>query len=262
MQAYTAAKTRILSHQNANDWAVLGRDDPVAWDLADQVKGRLLSFGWQAPPTNQSGTFLEDQRIYLRQGGKDEYLLGREDILLRGDHNVLNVLAACAVAGAAGWQVEAMRAGVVGFSGVEHRLEFVRTWGGAEWYNDSIATAPERTMAAIQAFEEPLVLLVGGRDKNLPWQELAALIRQRVDHLVVFGELADLIAKAVGPVKSNGRLYTIERAAGLREAVQMAAQVVEPGDVVLLSPGGTSFDEFKDFAQRGEYYRRWVEELP
>jgi UDP-N-acetylmuramoylalanine--D-glutamate ligase len=148
-----------------------------------------------------------------------------------------------------------MRSGLDGFTGVPHRLEFVRRWGGADWYNDSIATAPERSMAAIRSFDEPLVLLVGGRDKDLPWEDFAALVRQRVDHLILFGEAADKIARAMG----EG--YPLTRCAGLREAVQAAEMIVKPGDVVLLSPGGTSFDEFKDFEERGECFRQLVMSL-
>jgi UDP-N-acetylmuramoylalanine--D-glutamate ligase len=156
---------------------------------------------------------------------------------------------------------EAMKAGVESFSGVAHRLEFVRSWGGADWYNDSIATAPERVIADIHAFDEPLVLLLGGRDKDLPWKDLADLVHQRVDHVILFGEAAGLIARAIGS-QTGSRPYSVEKCENLEQAVQAAAEVVEPGDVVLLSPGGTSFDAFRDFAARGEQFRSWVNKLP
>jgi len=155
---------------------------------------------------------------------------------------------------------EAMRVGVAGFHGVAHRLELVRSWGGAAWYNDSIATAPERTIAAIRSFDEPLVLLLGGRDKNLPWDELAVLVRQRVDHVVLFGEAAGLIGQAIES-QTGQRPRSLVRCENLEQAVRAAAEVVEPGDVVLLSPGGTSFDAFRDFAERGEQFRKWVNAL-
>jgi len=116
-------------------------------------------------------------------------------------------------------------------------------------------------MAAIQAFDEPLILLLGGRDKNLPWEKLAGVVHQRVDHVIVFGEAAEKILQAIGMPQPGSRLETIDHAPDLRSAVQTAAAVVQPGDVVLLSPGGTSFDEFKDFEERGEFYRKWVNEL-
>ena len=113
-----------------------------------------------------------------------------------------------------------MLAGVTGFNGVAHRLEFVDSRNGAAWYNDSIATAPERTMAAIRSFDEPLVLLLGGRDKNLPWEDLAALVHQRVDHVVLFGEAADKIQLALGTVNEQQRTvqhFPLYRAAGSRQ---------------------------------------------
>jgi UDP-N-acetylmuramoylalanine--D-glutamate ligase len=147
------------------------------------------------------------------------------------------------------------------FTGVPHRLEFVRTYQGANWYNDSIATAPERTIAAIESFDKPLILLLGGRDKNLPWEKLASLVHRRISHVVLFGEATELISKAIGPVQKGQTLLSITCCATLQEAVQAAAKIVKEGDVVLLSPGGTSFDAFKDFEERGEYYRKWVNEL-
>ncbi|MEJ5202680.1 MAG: UDP-N-acetylmuramoyl-L-alanine--D-glutamate ligase, partial [Anaerolineales bacterium] len=159
--AYTAAKARILTFQTERDAAVLSCDDPVTWGLAGQVRGRLITFGRQRPPAGQLGTFVENNAIYLSNGGQCFKVIGCNDIQLRGDHNLLNVLAACAIAHAAGFSVSAMIAGIRGFTGVPHRLEYVRTLHGVDWYNDSIATAPERTIAAIRSFQEPLVLLLG-----------------------------------------------------------------------------------------------------
>ena len=146
------------------------------------------------------------------------------------------------------------------FRGVPHRLELVRELNGVRWYNDSIATAPERSMAAIRAFDEPIVLLLGGRDKNLPWEELMQLVNERVDHVVIFGEAADKIQKVAESLRLRENHF-ITRASNLHQAIRKAAEVAKSGDVVLLSPGGTSFDEFKDFAERGERFREWVQEL-
>lgn len=261
MEAYTAAKARILEFQTAQDTAILGRDDPGAWDLRHKVRGRLYSFGFSPMPEGGQGTFLRQGVIYMRTQDEETALLAESSVQLRGDHNRLNVLAACALACAAGLPLEAIKAGIHDFHGVAHRLELVREWNGARWYNDSIATAPERSMAAIRAFDEPIVLLLGGRDKNLPWDELAALVHERVDHVVLFGEAAEKINAALGLAIPGGRPFTLARCAGLEEAVQVAAGVAEAGDVVLLSPGGTSFDEFRDFEERGEVFRTWVSEL-
>ena len=185
------------------------------------------------------------------------------EIRLRGEHNLLNVLAACAIAAAAGWPVEVMRAGVKGFSGVEHRLEFVRTWGGADWYNDSKATSPGMTVTAMQAFEEPLVILAGGRDKDLPWGGFAAQVQAQADHVILFGEAAEKIKAALEQVEQqNDRTYSLDICEGLDQAVESAARLACPGDVVLLAPGGTSFDEFSDFEARGRRYKQLVNQLP
>jgi UDP-N-acetylmuramoylalanine--D-glutamate ligase len=266
MQAYSATKARILMFQSPDDSAILGRDDPGAWSLKEMAPGKVSSFGFSDLAGSQVGVYQHGDAIYLRREPNSEatLVIHAREIALRGAHNLRNVMAACAIAAAAGLPVEAMRAGVIGFAGVPHRLEFVRSWGGADWYNDSIATAPERAMAALRSFEEPVVLLAGGRDKNLPWDEFAALVRRRVDHLIVFGEASEIILKAIrqDSVNSGQMLQSVTLCKGLREAVQAAALIVQPGDVVLLSPGGTSYDEFKDFEERGECFAQWVKNLP
>lgn len=269
MEAYAAAKARIVQYQQPDDVAVLGQEDDGAWELAAQAPGRVFSFGLRQTPAfrvgdyPQAGTYLHGETLTLWDGESHHPLFPREKILLRGEHNLLNVLAACAIAHAAGIPPSAMRAGLEDFTGVEHRLEFVRSWQGAAWYNDSIATAPERAMAAIQSFEEPLVLLAGGRDKDLPWGEFAQLVQERVRHVVIFGEAARIVEDALRSAaqKVTGQAIPRTRCEGLEDAVRAAARVQEEGDVVLLSPGGTSFDEFRDFAERGEWFRKWVHEL-
>jgi UDP-N-acetylmuramoylalanine--D-glutamate ligase len=262
MKAYIHAKAQIIRYQTSRDIAILGCEDPGAWSLRDSIQGKLITFGLNHPSGNQPGTFLRDGKVSFWDGKSSIDIIPQEVIALRGEHNLLNVLAACAIARAVDLPIEAMRVGVAGFSGVEHRLEFVRTWGGADWYNDSIATAPERSLAAIRSFDQPLVLLVGGRDKDLPWGELVVMVRQRVDHLIIFGEAREIIVQAVGAVPPGERPYTVTSCDGLEDAVREASRVVKPGDVVLLSPGGTSFDEFRDFAERGERFRTWVNNLP
>jgi len=260
MEAYTAAKQRILNFQATGDTAILCREDPGSWRLRGKVNSRLISFGFGHIPGKQDGSFLSDGILHLRKRGVEIPLLRRDQIQLRGEHNVMNALAAFAIGYAAGLPLDAMREAAEDFRAVAHRLELVREWNGAKWYNDSIATAPERTMAAIRSFTEPIVLLLGGRDKNLPWEELAALVHERVERVVIFGEAAEKIAAALE--QAHGPLQkTVERCKDLEEAVQAAARVTEPGEVVLLSPGGTSFDQFRDFEERGEAFRKWVSEL-
>jgi UDP-N-acetylmuramoylalanine--D-glutamate ligase len=263
MEDYTAAKRRILDFQQEKGTAVLGRDDPGAWRLAPNARGRLVSFGFSPLVEDQEGIVVEGDRIYWQDAQGRSEVLDFGKIELRGEHNQLNVMAACAISLAAGFPLRAVQQGVEGFRGVPHRLEYVRTYRGADWYNDSIATAPERAMAAIRSFDEPLVLLAGGRDKNLPWEEFASLVQQRVDYLVVFGEAAEKIEKAVASARSSSATGPeIIRCQGLEQAVGAAARAARPGSVVLLSPGGTSFDEYKDFEERGEAFRQWVARLP
>ncbi len=261
MQAYTAAKTRILEFQSKGDVAVLGYDDKGAWGLRNEVKGTLLAFSLSELDEGLNGTYLHEGLLNLRDGNAYLPLILREKILLRGDHNVANVLAAFAIGHAAGFPLDAMLEAVEDFRGVAHRLELVCELRGVRWYNDSMASAPERTLAAIRAFDEPIVLMLGGRDKDLPWEALMQLVSERVDHVVLFGEAAEKIQKTANSLGLGQKRYTLSRTAGLREAVLQAADVAESGDVVLLSPGGTSFDEFKDFAERGERFKVWVQEL-
>lgn len=261
MQAYTAAKANILKFQQSSDIAVLGHEDAGAWSLSDEVKGKLIVFGFERSRAGLRGTYLNGDQLSLFDGNETLPIMKTSDIQLRGRHNILNVLAACAIAYAAGLPVEAMSAGVQDFHGVAHRLEFVREINGVKWYNDSIATAPERTAAALRSFREPLVLLLGGRDKALPWEKLAELIHERVDHVILFGEAAAKIKAAIGPLSDTQRPFSIRECTGLQEAVHAAYQTAQPGNVVLLSPGGTSFDEFKDFEERGERFRLWVNQL-
>ncbi|MGB4594588.1 MAG: UDP-N-acetylmuramoyl-L-alanine--D-glutamate ligase [Anaerolineaceae bacterium] len=261
MEAYRAAKANILIHQKKGDVAVLNRDDEGSWEMHDAVKGDLMTFGFKKPPSHLNGTYVDRGRVCLQSGKDTIKMFPVEWIQLRGKHNLSNVLAAAALAACANLALPAIQLAIDEFAGVPHRLEFVREYKGAKWYNDSIATAPERTQAAIDSFEEPIILLLGGRDKNLPWENLAEQIRQKVSRVVLFGEAADLISDAIGPKKRGQNLQSVVKCDTLQEAIKTAANQVVEGDVVLLSPGGTSFDAFKDFEERGECYRKWVNEL-
>jgi UDP-N-acetylmuramoylalanine--D-glutamate ligase len=151
------------------------------------------------------------------------------------------------------------------FAGVPHRLEVVREREGVLWVNDSIATSPERAMAALRAFSEPLVLLAGGRDKHLPWEEWADLAMERTRAVVAFGDAVPIIRQALEGARARGRgganNPVLREVATLDDAVEHAADLARAGDVVLLSPGGTSFDAFGDFEARGERFRDLVTAL-
>lgn len=255
---------------------VLGADDAITgrWARAGRVEiepgegqeartfsltGRMLGFGLGEPVGE--GCWLVGSQVVLRMDGREQHVLPVDEIQLRGRHNVQNVMAACAIAGAIGVEPSAMAQVAGVFPGVEHRLELVRELNGVRWYNDSIATAPERAAAALRSFDEPIVLLAGGRDKKLPWAEFARLARQRVRVLIVFGESAELIEQAVVSSFQGKADLRLIRCDDLAAAVAAAAQAAQSGDVVLLSPGGTSFDAYKDFAARGEHFRSLVKAL-
>jgi len=261
MAKYITAKARILTNQSNNDVAVLNRDDPNVRELFAEVNGRRITFGINPPHNKQDATYYKRGKLYLQASGQVAKIIKSDLINIRGTHNLYNVLAAIAISAAATFSLPAMYDGIVNFKGVSHRLEFVRSWRGADWYNDSIATTPERAIAGIDSFDQPIILLAGGRDKDLPWERLGQVIQQRVDHLVLFGEAADLIMETVTGQGKETQRFTVDHCKSLEQAVQKAAEHVQPGDVVLLSPGGTSFDEFTDFEERGRRFTQWVKEL-
>lgn len=261
MAEYIRAKAHIIDFQKADDIAVLNREDRESWNLRNSVRGTLVSFGRQESNSSESQVYLKDNWIFARRDGVQTALLDTALISLRGSHNLMNVMAACTLAFSIGFNPDSMAAGVTGFYGVNHRLQLVREVNGVSWINDSIATAPERTLAALNTITEPLVLLLGGRDKNLPWDDLAAVIHKRVEHVILFGEAAEKIHLAIGDPFQGSSLRSISLKTTLVEALEEARRVAVPGDVVLLSPGCTSYDAFKDFEERGNFYSEWVNAL-
>lgn len=253
MEAYWAAKGQILAHQTPTDWAVLNADDD--WSRRYAPRGQCVRFSLEQ--AIDGAHLSDDERRVVLFG---ESVIDTAQIPLRGRHNVANVLAAVAAAHAAGIPREAMVSAIRGFHGVAHRLQTVAERHGVTWVDDSIATAPERSIAALRAYHEPLVLIAGGRDKHLPMQEWAELIAQRAHHVVLVGEMSDLVEEAIGGVK--GKVPTLSRARSMDEAVAQAEGVARSGDVVLLSPGGTSYDMYRDFEERGHDFARAVSELP
>ncbi len=279
MSHYAAAKANILRWQGANDIAILGADDGVtgAWWRAARVtipadRGQpavdfpLLAtiVGFSGQQEVPYGTFVRESWIIWRSAEAEQPILPLKKIRLRGWHNVLNVLAACAIAGVIGVPPTAMAQVVQEFRGVAHRLEIVRERQGVLWVNDSIATAPERALAALRSFDQPIILLAGGRDKKLPWDAFVREVQQRVRHLICFGEAGPMIAQRVqdeAERSGSGQLKSVTVCADLPTAVRLAARLAQPGEVVLLSPGGTSFDAYRDFAERGEHFRHLVQAL-
>jgi len=267
MDAYIAAKSHIYAHQDARDVAVFGRDDPHARAMSADAPGRVAEFSLRERVLSGAYLYGDDLLVTVDDGAPGtvyEVVCARAAIRLRGDHNVLNTLAACALAGAARLPVKAMRAAIEAFTGVEHRLETVAVIGGVTWVNDSIATAPERVVAALHSYTEPIVLLAGGRDKNLPWAEMAALAATRCPVVICFGEYGPRVAEHMEQARlarPGALLERVEVVGDVEAAVARARALARPGDVVLLSPGGTSYDAYADFAERGQHFRELVRAL-
>ncbi|NDJ77020.1 MAG: UDP-N-acetylmuramoyl-L-alanine--D-glutamate ligase [Chloroflexi bacterium] len=266
MPAYIAAKSNIFLHQDHQQIAIFGLDDPNARSMSRHALGRVGYFSRvEAVPC---GAYLHGDQLVVDgdcvPGNGQQVVCDRSAIKLRGQHNLLNVLAACAIAGAGGVPVDAMRAAIERFTGVDHRQEPVATIDGVLWVNDSIATAPERVLAALRSYDKPLVLLAGGRDKKLPWDELAALAVQTCRAVIAFGEFSEQVAAQVQQAqtrRADSALENVVVVENLDAAVYVAADLAQPGDVVLLSPGGTSYDAYVDFAARGQHFRDLVRAL-
>lgn len=273
MDAYAAAKRNLLLHQRRGDVAVLGLDNDItaAWYAAYAPPGAagngVQTLGFSLTIEPPAGAFLAGAELRLRLPGEVSQTVCRvRDVRLRGRHNIANLLAAFCLSGAAGARIEAMAGVATTFSGVAHRLELVRVLSGVSWYNDSIATAPERAIAGLQSFDEPIILLAGGRDKHLPWDALALAVRQRVRHIITFGEAAGLIEQALADFAAAhpaapGLAPPVHHTDSLAQAVTLAASLAQAPDVVLLSPGGASYDAYRDFAARGEHFRALVKGL-
>ncbi len=264
---YVALKRRIFEFQRAGDTVILNHDDEVCAGFADDAPGRVERTSMSAD-IPAAGVFLDGDPggtggpvVTRRAGGADHSVLPRADIRLRGEHNVANVLSAIAIASHLGASESACAAAARSFEGIPHRLEEVGSAGRVRYVNDSIATTPERARAALRAYEEPLVLLLGGRDKHLPTADLAAEAVARCRAVVTFGESADLFARAVAAASPPGG-PAIEQTDGVAEAVEAAARLARPGDVVLLSPAATSFDSYVSFEERGRAFRDAVSGLP
>jgi UDP-N-acetylmuramoylalanine--D-glutamate ligase len=277
MEAYVEAKSHILRHQTAADWAILNADDPLTPYLSTLCPGQVLSFSLHGAGPFQRvsdgrGAYYDGERLLLALDGVPRPLCGAGELRVPGRHNVANALAAALVGAREQVAASTIAAALRAFRGVPHRLELVGVVDGVRWYNDSIATAPERTLAALDVFAgTPIVLIAGGRDKHLPWQELAARIVRDCRALVLVGEATGLIAdhvvaawragQAAGTACSLEGESKIIRCTSLEQAVERAAARARRGDVALLSPGCASYDMFKDFEERGTRFRRLVEGL-
>jgi UDP-N-acetylmuramoylalanine--D-glutamate ligase len=253
---YRRLKANILAFQKPGDIAVLGYDDPECRALEPAVKGRLLRFSMTPQLPGEGVSLTTDGEAVLRLGKMRERLFHLSSVRLRGRHNHANALAAATIASAAGIPQDAIACAVESFRGVEHRLEFVAEVDGVSYYNDSIATTPERTVAGLRSFDEPVVLLLGGRDKHLPLEDLLREANERCRAVILFGESAGKLADAFA-----GSTVPVIRTDSLDAALDRAQASAGEGDVVLLSPACTSYDAYENFEKRGEHFRSLVREM-
>jgi UDP-N-acetylmuramoylalanine--D-glutamate ligase len=254
---YAAAKHRIFRNQAAGDVAILNADDEIVSSWAQGLRAHVVEFSVRREL--DEGLFLRNGReIVSRTNDGERVLMMRDEMQLRGLHNVENVLAALAAGLACGAAPDSMRETIRRFKPVEHRLEFVDEIGGVKFYNDSKATSVDATLKALEAFAEEagkVVLILGGRGKQAPYAPLAPLVRSRVRKLILIGEDADTIEREL---KDYAQM---ERADDMTDAVSRAHKSAEEGDIVLLAPACASFDMFKGFEQRGQVFKEAVGEI-
>jgi len=249
---YAAAKMRLFENQLERDIAILNADDP---EVTKRMPAKSHVYWFSRQKRVAEGAFLADDQIMFRHEGAETPIARHSDIPLRGEHNVENVLAACAAAYLAGAAPSAIASGVKSFRGVEHRLEFAGEIGGVNFYNDSKATNVDAALKAIEAFPGPLIVILGGRDKGSPYTPLAEPLRTRARAAVLIGESSEKIAHDLGDAPPAIQAGTLER------AVEIAMERAQPGDVVLFAPACSSFDQFENYEQRGRIFKQLVAQL-
>lgn len=259
MEEYIEAKTNVYRYQKDGDIAVFNADNKITAQLAQSAKHRVRTFSRVG--TVQDGAVLKDAMIILRRGGEERAVLKTSEIRIPGEHNVENYLAAItAVDGLVPDECIAQVARE--FSGVEHRIEFVRDVRGVKWYNDSIASSPTRTIAGLRSFAEKVILIAGGYDKHIPFDVLGDEITAHVKTLILCGATADKIEQAVRECKTYPQEQTpIITIPTLADAVRYADEIAQKGDIVLLSPACAAFDQFANFMERGKIFKEMVNAL-
>jgi len=251
--AYTDAKARIFENQQADDFAVLNADDPTCVELAGRIRTQVFWFSRKEEV--KQGAYVRDGRVFFRDAkGQREVMLVSE-IPLKGAHNVENVLAAVCAGALVGCEAGQIRTAVQRFKAVEHRLEYVATIRGVEYYNDSKATNVDATIKALESFPANVHLILGGKDKDSDYTQLNDLLRHRVKRVYTIGAAAGKIESQIEGAAE------IDHAETLEKALQHAAASAEAGDVVLLAPACASFDQFRNYEHRGRVFKEVVHAL-
>ena len=260
MREYIDAKRNIILHQNAFSKAVLNLDNEISNSFSDDVRGRLVKFSREKKPEN--GAYLDGDTIVYSDYGKITPLMSYKDIKIAGMHNVENYLAAIsAVWGTVG--LDAIVNTAESFGGVEHRAEFVREFEGVKYYNDSIASSPTRTiLGTLSLYDEKIILIAGGYDKHIPYEPLGPVIRDKVKLLILMGDTAPKIEKAVkdcdGYCEDSPLIINVDN---MEQAVAAARKHAKKGDRVSLSPASASFGLYKNFMERGNHFKEIVNGL-
>jgi UDP-N-acetylmuramoylalanine--D-glutamate ligase len=249
--AYAASKLRIFENQNKSDFAVINSADPGLLELTHHLSSRRLLFGYQKNGLQSTGdgAWINGQYLQFRTGSKLSRRIDIADLKIRGRHNLENAAAAALGALAGGGTMDGVEAALKSFRGLPHRMEPIGHVNHVEFVNDSKATNVDAALRALESFDNPVVLIMGGLDKGGDFQRLLSLVRSRVTHLILMGASAPVIEKALAPAASTRVV------ADMQEAVAEGFRSAGKGDVVLLSPGCASFDMYENYAQRGDDFR-------
>ncbi len=262
MESYIADKKNIFLYQKPKDWLIINEDDEILRALASEVNSQIIRFS-QFPIKKGRSVFVEDDWIYLNDGVDTKKLLSVKDIKVRGAHNISNIMAAIGAAFAHSVKIPEIKAGVLNFKGIPHRLEFVAEVAGVKYFNDSAATIPEAVVSAINSFAEPIILIAGGNDKELDFTRLAEVIAQKVKNLILLrGNATDKLLEKIRknlPEAEKGKEFDIVDS--MEKAVEIASQKSAAGDAVLLSPGAASFGLFLNEFDRGDKFKAAVNKL-
>ncbi|MFA5975578.1 MAG: UDP-N-acetylmuramoyl-L-alanine--D-glutamate ligase [Elusimicrobiota bacterium] len=251
MRAYAAAKGRIFENQTSEDVCILNADDAWCRRLARRCRARVFLFSRQR--TLSQGIYLDQGALVLRWKGR--CTRWEFKTLLPGPHNIENILAAVAMAVAGNVPLSVIQRVLARFRGVEHRLERVRHLDGVRYINDSKGTNVDSTRVALASFSEPLVVIMGGRGKGSPYTPLKPLLKKRAKRILLIGEESTRIRRELG------RTVPCEACGALPRAVRRARVLAAPGDVVLLSPACASFDQYRNYEERGKHFKALVRKL-
>ena len=252
-QNYVDAKFKIFKNQDENDFAILNYEDK---NLAEEYKLKAEKYYFSMEKIGDKGAYVDNGKIYFNNGEKTEEVLDIKDIKIPGDHNVRNIMAAIIACKLLNIDLDLIKKSILSFTGVEHRIEFVREVDGVKYYNDSKGTNPDSTEVAVAAMDGDVVLIAGGYDKGADFDNLIEKSKDKINTAILFGETAEKISNSCK--KSGVEFYITE---DLKKAVELARKLSSSGDDVLLSPACASWDMYKSYEIRGQHFKDLVKEL-